>query len=457
MNTLLIVDDDPGVIESFKVLLEENYHILTAASGNEALKQFKKRGVDLVLLDILLPDMDGLDVLKEIKKLDEAVEVIMVTAIKTVSTAIKAMKLGAYDYITKPFDIDEVAESIKKVLERQRLVREVEYLRSEVNKPPRFENIIGNSQKMKEIYQLILDLAKNETTVLISGASGTGKELIARAIHYNSKRQDKPFVTVDCSAIPENLIENEFFGHEKGAFTDAISQKLGKFEIANSGTIFLDEVGNLRKEMQAKLLRVLQEREINRLGGTKPIKIDVRVIAATNINLKRAVRDGKFREDLFYRLNVVPIEVPSLKERREDIPLMVDYFFKFYRKKACKKKIKKVSPYAIKRLTRYDWPGNVRELMNVMERMVVLCKRNVIDHRMLPLEILAAKREEGVHLVPKVKPLKEVVDQFEKEYVVSVLKRVNWNQSRAAKIMGIHRNTLIYKLAHLGIKEEYEW
>ena len=452
LPNILVVDDEVNVIESFKQLLEGDYKVLTATNGEEALEKVEKENLDVVLLDIKMPGMDGIEVLRRIGELKENVDVIMVTAVNTMKTAIEAMKLGAYDYITKPFDVDEVIVSIDKALEKRRLTRELFYLRLEVAKPVNFDNIIGTSEKMREVYEIVSEMTKNDSTVLISGESGTGKELIARAIHFNGLTKDRPFIAVDCASIPENLLESELFGHEKGAFTDATSQKLGRFELANQGTLFLDEIGNLRPDMQGKILRVLQEREIQRVGGVKTIKIDVRIISATNIDLKKAIKEGRFREDLYYRLNVVPIELPPLRERKEDIPLLVRYFLEIFNREFGKK-IDDITPQAMEAFVNYRWPGNVRELRNVIERLVALTKEEVISHERLPLDILLAVETGEVEIGKEGMLLREAREQIEKQFILAVLEKVNWNQTEAAKILGIHRNTLIMKIQNLGIKK----
>ena len=452
LPNILVVDDEINVIESFKRLLEDDYKVLTATNGEEALEKIEKENLDIVLLDIRMPEMDGIEVLRRIREMSENVDVIVVTAVSTMRTAIEAMKLGAYDYITKPFEVDEVIVSINKALEKRCLAREVSYLRSEVAKSVKFGNIIGTSEKMRQVYEIVSEMTKNDPTVLIHGESGTGKELFARAIHFNGLRKDKPFVAVDCASIPENLLESELFGHEKGAFTDATSQKLGRFELANQGTLFLDEIGNLKPDMQGKILRVLQEREIQRVGGVKTIKIDVRIISATNVDLKKAIKEEKFREDLYYRLNVVPIELPSLRERKEDIPLLARYFLEIFSREFGKK-IKDITPEAMEFLMNYRWPGNVRELRNVIERLVALAKEEVISHKGLPLDILLTVKTEENNIGEEGMLLKGAREQFEKQFILGVLEKANWNQTEAAEILGIHRNTLMLKMQNLGIKK----
>ncbi|OGS21135.1 MAG: hypothetical protein A3J83_00760 [Elusimicrobia bacterium RIFOXYA2_FULL_40_6] len=449
--TILAVDDESSILESFKVLLEQDYNLLTADSGEGALDIIRKKDVDLVLLDILMPGMDGMEILRKIKEINESIDVIMITAVKTVKTAIEAMKLGAYDYISKPFDADEMLNTISKVIEKRSLLKEVTYYRSEAGKDVVFENIVSISKEMEKVFEVVKEMVKNDATVLICGESGTGKELIARAIHYNSLRKEKPFVTVDCASMPENLMESELFGYEKGAFTDALSQKLGKFELANSGTIFLDEIGNLKMDTQSKLLRVLQERELQRLGGLKAIKIDVRIISATNIDLVKAIREGRFREDLYYRLNVVPINIPPLRERKEDVSLLAEHFVDKYNK-VFNKKIKGLSQKALEYLMNYKWPGNVRELKNVIERLVVLAKSETIAPVNLPTEILLSGKTIENSAADNSKVFKNVRNQFEIQYLLTILDKVRWNQTKAAKLLGIHRNTLIWKMRTLNIK-----
>lgn len=448
--TILIVDDEVNILESFKMFLKDDYNIFTATSGEEALKIVEKGNINLILLDIMLPDFDGIDLLRKIKDINKNIEVIMVTAIKTVKTAIQAMKLGAYDYITKPFNVDEVVSSIEKCLEKQKLVREVTYLRAELSKPFVFDNLVGGSEEMRQLYEMVKEVAKSNTTVLVTGESGTGKELIARAIHFNSPRKNNPFIAVDCATLPDNLVESELFGHEKGAFTDANTQKSGRFELANGGTVFLDEIGNLKPDVQSKILRAIEEKEIQRVGGTGIIKVDVRIISATNIDLKKAVEEGKFREDLYYRLNVIPVFLPPLRERKEDIPVLIEHFLKTYNQQF-RKKIKGFSPLAMEYLLSYHWPGNVRELRNIVERLVALEKDETIGQERLPLDILLEYKKEK-KLLPEEMSFKIARREFERQFILGILEKTNWNQSEAARLLGVHRNTLLYKMSLLGIK-----
>ncbi len=447
---VLVVDDDPGLRESLRVILEDEYEVMDVPDGFQALEVIRSCQVDLVLLDIRLPGLDGIEVLERIKALDEQLEVVLVTAVKTVRTAVEAMKLGAFDYLTKPFDDDEVLSVIRRALEKRALEREVVFLRSELDRRRDFDQIVGQHPEMQKLYQLIAQVARTASTVLITGESGTGKELVARAIHRQGPRRDKPFVPVNPAAISETLMESELFGHEKGAFTGASQRKLGKFELAHGGTLFLDEIVTLKPELQAKLLRVLQEREIERVGGTRSIKVDVRIIAATNVDLKKAVGSQIFREDLYYRLHVVPVSVPPLRERREDIPLLVDHFVRRYSHEF-KKQVTGVSPDALAALLDYPWPGNVRELQNVIERSVVLVEGPLIQLKDLPLDLMLPDQTARAREVEAL-PLREACRQFERRVVLRVLERARWNQSEAARLLGLHRNTLKVKLAKWKVR-----
>ncbi len=437
---VLVVDDDPGVRESFRLTLEDHYDVIDVADGPAALDVVRASQVDLVLLDIRLPEMDGIEVLERIKAIDDGIEVILVTAVKTVRTAVAAMKLGAFDYLTKPFEEDELLAVIGRALDKRSLEREVTFLRGELARTQDADEIVGQHPSMQKLHRLIAQVARTTATVLITGESGTGKELVARAIHRQGPRDPKPFVAVNPAAIPETLIESELFGHEKGAFTGAYQRKLGRFELAQGGTLFLDEIGTLKAELQAKLLRVLQEREIERVGGTRAIKIDVQIIAATNVDLKDAVGRGAFREDLYYRLNVVRVEVPPLRERAQDIPLLVEHFIR-RSSREFNKRVEALSPEALAALQEYRWPGNVRELQNVIERSVVLVEGPVIQLNDLPLDVLLPehrrKVQEADHL-----PLKSATEDFERQIVLRVLERVKGNRSEAARILGLHRNSL---------------
>ncbi len=454
LRSVLVVDDEVGARESLKMILKNDYEVFSAKDAEEAFLHVKERSPDVILLDIILPDLDGLKVLEKIKQNDPDVVVIMITATKTVKTAVEAMKLGAYDYVTKPFDIDELRLIISRSLSTKALEQEVKYRREEMDKDFDFRNIIGKSKSMKEIFKVVKQIADSRSTALIMGESGTGKELISRAIHYNSNRKNYPFVTINCAAIPETLIESELFGHEKGAFTNAIERKLGRFEVAHQGTLFLDEIGELSLATQAKILRFLEEREFNRVGGSKTIKVDVRLITATNKDLNQMIKKGGFREDLYYRINVVPILIPPLRERKEDIPVLVEHFIdKFGVENS--KNVRGVSKEALEVMIQYEWPGNIRELENLIERVITLTANEYIQLNELPPFLKS---------VPKVDGLKESVldgkvsflqaeEEFEREVILDALKKTNYIQSHAAEILGISRRILKYKMDKLGINQ----
>ncbi|MGH7265386.1 MAG: sigma-54-dependent transcriptional regulator [Candidatus Rokuibacteriota bacterium] len=447
---VLVVDDDPGLRESFRLILDEDHDVLEAADGGQAMDTVRTTQVDLVLLDIRLPDMDGIQVLEQIKAFDDNVEVILVTAVQAVRTAVAAMKLGAFDYVTKPFEPEEILPLVQRALEKRALDREVVYLRSEVARQHDFEDLVGRHPQMQRLYQLIEQVAAAPVTVLVLGESGTGKELVARAIHRKSRTRNGPFVPVNVAAIPEALAESELFGHERGAFSGAFQKKLGKFELAHGGTLFLDEIATLRVDLQAKILRALQEREIERVGGTRRIKVDVRVVAATNTDLRKALETGALREDLYYRLNVVELTVPPLRERVEDVPLLVEHFIRKYAARFGKR-IREVAPGALELLRGYSWPGNVRELSNIVERSVALVDGTRIEATDLPLDLLLPSRRAPGGRDEEFR-LKEAREQFERQLVLKVLDRVDWNQSRAARLLGMHRNSLKAKLAGWGIR-----
>ena len=446
-NTILIADDD----ESMRRVIEYNlsnkgYRVLLASNGVEALNIFKSEDVDIVVTDIRMENIDGLELLKEIKKLKSNALVIMITAHGSVETAVKAMKLGAHDYITKPFDRDELQIVVEKALNLQSLMSENIRLRQELTDRFSLNNVIGASSKMKRIYDLVARVAKSDSTILLQGESGTGKELIARAIHFNSSRVEKPFVTVNCSAIPENLLESELFGYEKGAFTGAIKDKSGKFETADEGTIFLDEIGDLRKDLQMKLLRVLQEKSIDKVGATESINVDVRVIAATNIQLEIAIKEGKFREDLYYRISVIPILLPPLRERKDDIPLLAQHFINKHGSGGCKIQSKVFDIF-----NRYDWPGNVRELENIVERALVLRKEdNVISPEDIPDYIKTKQYQSPMPLEIPDDGIK--LEEVEKILIINALNKAGQNQTRAAELLTISRQTLIYRMQKYDIK-----
>lgn len=445
---ILIADDEQNMIWAMKKALKnEGYKIIAVSDGTEAVERVKAESPDLILLDLRMPRLDGMGALKEIKMIDPGIPVIMITAHGTTESAVQAMKMGALDYISKPFDVEELKIQIRKALDVRDMKEQIEYLTEELkNRTGRV--IIGESPKMKRVLEMVEKVANSNATVLITGESGTGKELIANAIHYNSNRKDKPYVKVNCGAIPESLIESELFGHEKGAFTGAISRKLGRFERANGGTIFLDEVGELSPATQVKLLRVLQERQIERVGGTEVIDVDIRVIAATNRDLKKMVEEGAFREDLYYRLNVMPIELPPLRERKEDIPKLIRYFLKKYCDEMGKPDMD-VSDNAMEALVSYSWKGNIRELENVMERLVILSQGNVINKGDLPKELIYDNKQAAEFQLPE-QGIK--LDEVEKSLIRQALEKCNNNQTKAAELLGITRHTLIYRMEKYRIK-----
>jgi len=454
-SAVLIVDDEAGVRDAVRMVLEDTCEVLHAATGEQALEVLRANEVDLVMLDHRMPGESGIDVLPRLMAVDPSIVVVLATAVRDVRMAVEAMRRGAYDYLTKPFDVEEIRLVVRRGLEKRALAREVVSLRSALAEGPPpaphgFEGMVGRHPGMVRIYQLIAQIGDSAVTVLITGESGTGKELIARAVHRQSERREAPFVAVNVAAIPDTLLESELFGHEKGAFTGAIARKLGRFELAHGGTVFLDEIGSLRLELQAKLLRVLQEREIERLGGSRPVPVDVRVLAATNVNLHQAVRERAFREDLFYRLNVVPIHVPPLRERRDDIPRLVRHFVRKIARES-HRDVRDVSAGALDALTRYGWPGNVRELENVIHRAVVLARGPVIQLQDVPLDV-AMPETARVPEESGATSLRVACDQFERQYVLRVLERGHWNISRAARLLGVHRNTILAKLAAWGVR-----
>jgi len=449
-DKILVVDDEQSMREFLDIMLKkEGYKVSLASNGEEVLKYIDKDIFDLVLLDIRMPKMDGIAVLKKIKSTSPETVVIMITAYASADTAIKAMKEGAYDYITKPFKVDEIKLIIKNALEKKHLQKENVLLKQVVRDRYVFENIIGQSPKMLALYDLLHKVAPTKTNVLITGESGTGKELVAKAIHFNSPRKEKPFVTLNCGAIPEALLESELFGHMKGAFTDAIATKKGLFEMADEGTIFLDEISELPLMMQVKLLRVLQDREFKRVGGTEDIRVDVRIIAATNKDLERAVKEKRFREDLYYRLNVIQIKLPSLRERREDIPVLAAHFLKRYSEEL-NKNISRISPEALHLLLNYEYPGNVRELQNIIERAVVISRDTIISLHDLPFgdidecETFGSKKEGR---------LRQSIEGMEQKMIVDAMEKAGYHQTKAAEALGISERMLRYKLKKYGLKD----
>jgi DNA-binding NtrC family response regulator len=452
---ILVVEDDKGTRESLSEILEmEGYETKTAENGQRAMKFLGEDEYDIVLTDLKMPLADGMEVLKHVKKTAPETEVVIFTGFASIKNAVEAMKLGASDYVTKPLQVDDIKIKIQKALDHKRLKDENRALKRQLKTKYRFENLLGNHEKMLEVFRLIETVADSDSTILIHGKSGTGKELVAKAIHYNSHRHEKPLIPVNCGAIPEDLLESELFGHERGAFTGAVAMRKGRFELANGGTIFLDEIGDMSPALQVKLLRVLQEQEFERVGGTKSIRVDVRVIAATNKNLEEAVDEGKFREDLFYRLNVIPMHLPPLKERVSDIPLLAHYFLERFNKEK-KKNIEDISPECMNILMNYEWPGNVRELENLMERLVILKQKGVVTPDDLPEKYIAAKKD---RILPKIEIpeagicFKTLVNEFEKKLIVQALDRSNWVKNKAAKLLNMNRTTLVEKIKKIDVE-----
>jgi len=454
---ILVADDEPSMREFLDIMLKkEGYQVLLASNGEEVMKLIEKDIFDLVLMDIRMPRLDGIASLKKIKVSSPETIVIMITAFASADTAIRAMKEGAYDYITKPFKVEEIKLIIKNALEKKNLRKENTLLKQVVRDRYHFENIIGQSPKMLALYDLLEKVAPTKTNVLITGESGTGKELVARAIHYNSPRKEKPFVTLNCGAIPESLIESELFGHVKGAFTDAIATKKGLFEVADEGTLLLDEISELPLLMQVKLLRVLQDREFKRVGGTEDIRVDVRIISATNKDLEEAVREKRFREDLFYRLNVIQIKLPSLRERKEDIPPLAMHFLKKYSEEL-NKKISVISPDALRILLHYDFPGNVRELQNVIERAVAL-----EGDQELTAQNLGSYLEEqtssknfpvGLDIPSEGIDLEKIVEEIERTLLLKALDRTKGIKKKAAELLHINFRSMRYRLEKYGLDQ----
>jgi DNA-binding NtrC family response regulator len=444
--SLLIVDDEEIVIRSCRrIFSDSNYAVDSAQSGIEALKKVEETSYDVILLDIMMPKMDGLEVLQRVKEMHPSIEVIMMTGLSEIQTAVKAMKLGAFDYLSKPFDPDEIELVVNRALERRQLKQENRTLKTEASSKYRFENIIGSSPPMQAVFALIGKCAPTNSTVLITGESGTGKEMIARAIHYNSLRKDQPFVTVDCNTLSQDLLESELFGHVKGAFTGAMSNKRGMFDMANNGTLFLDEFGNISLSTQAKLLRVIQEHEFRAVGNTTTQKTNVRLVTATNKDLKAMVAAGTFREDLYYRVNVFPIHSPALRERRDDIPALAFHFLKLFSNEL-EKPVSEISEGAMSLLMNYAWPGNVRELENTIQRAVILSSdhtvrqvhlANIIDSVPLP-DFEVPRTSDDLKRVKKLAREKSVED-IEKLFIQETLKRNNSNVTKSAEETGMQR------------------
>jgi two-component system response regulator HydG len=440
---VLIVEDEEGMREFLRLLLgKERYEVVAADCGEKAIEKFREENFHVVITDIKMPGMDGIQVLTKLKEIDPSVPVILMTGHASMDTAIEAVNKGAFAYLLKQARNDEIKQLVKKAIEMRLLRNENRRLKQEIKKSNSKRPIIGKSERIRQVFSLVDKVAETDSTILIFGESGTGKELVAREIHHRSERAKGPFTSINCGALPETLLESELFGHVRGSFTGAVRDKEGMFAVAKGGTFFMDEVGETTPAIQVKLLRVLQEREIIPVGGTKPIKVDVRLIAATNADLENAVETGKFRADLFYRLNVIPIHLPPLRQRKDDIPLLVEYFLKGYCSNA-DKQVKTLSPEALDILMRYDWPGNVRELENALERGVILQEGHVITAEDLP-ERLRTQRTESRGSVVSTSNL--TLEELEKEYLLKVLDETGWHKKRAASILGINASTLYRKL-----------
>jgi len=451
MSKILVIDDEQSLRDFLAIMLKkEDHEVVTAGNGADALKAVHAEIFDLVITDVKMPGVGGIDVLRTIKEISPETVVIMITAFATAETAVEAMKLGAYDYITKPFKIDEIKLIIQKALEKRFLRNENILLKREIKSRAGFENFIGKSEPMQKVFFLIRQVADTSSTVLITGESGTGKELVAKAIHYNSARKDGPFVTINCGALPETLLESELFGHMKGSFTGAVSNKQGLFEAANGGTIFLDEISATTPALQVKLLRVLQERSFMRVGGTTAIKVDVRVIAASNKELLEEVAKGAFREDLYYRLNVLPIHLPPLREKKEDIPLLIAFFLKKYSKKESDRSwTKKIEADTMKTLISYQWPGNVRELENMIERLVIIAPGDAIQLEHLPDNV--KNYQPCALLIPTEIPdtgmdLEALLGNAEKTLLQKALEKAGGVQTEAAKLVGLSFRSFRHRL-----------
>lgn len=468
MRSILVIDDQPPIRE----LLAEffgvhGFEIVGVGDGQAGIDLLKQRKFDLFFVDLSMPGMGGIDVLREVKALDIDIPSIVITGFGSIPTAVEAVRLGAYDYIAKPFNLDDLMITVNRAFDHSKLQKENAVLKKQVREKYNFKKLIGNSPQMQALQKFIEKISDTDSTILITGESGTGKELVARTIHFNSSRGSEPFVPLNCGAIPRDLIESELFGHEKGAFTGAVNARIGRFELANGGTIFLDEIGELPFPLQVKLLRVIQEREFERVGGTRTIKVDVRILAATNLDLEKAVVEQTFREDLYYRLNVIPVHIPPLRERNDDVPLLVNHFIgEFCRRK--KKPLVKVSGEASDLLRSYVWPGNVREVENVVERMIILNESGEIGVEDLPQRIVAGRGNgPKLHLVPAVTPpedisaqmqwtesgvdLNGILEEMEKKLIVQALRQSGGVKKKAAVLLGLNRTTFLEKVKKMGV------
>jgi DNA-binding NtrC family response regulator len=456
---ILVVDDDTSLRTAlFRALDRKGYQVITASSKNEALQLGQaERPADLVLCDVRLPDGDGIDFMTEFKRNNPNTLFIVLTGFGTIDTAVRATKSGAEHFVTKPFELNEILSLVDKTLSHKRLEQENLNLRSALHKKYRFDNIVGQSEAITRVLEMIERVSRSESTVLITGESGTGKELVAKAIHYNSNRANKPFVPINCGAIPSELLESELFGHVKGAFTGAVSSRVGRFELAEGGTIFFDEIGDMSPHLQVKLLRVLQERRYEPVGSAKTFNSDVRVIAATNAHLENAVKEGRFREDLYYRLNVIPIHIPALRDRKADIPLLFHYFIEHFNTDK-KEKIQGLSPHAMELLTEYAWPGNIRELENLVERLAILKGGGIVDIDDLPEKYRGIDAPQGslvrdMNLPEDGMDFNSAVDAFENALITQALEKTGWNRNQAALLLKLNRTTLVEKIKKKGLRQ----
>ena len=454
---LLVVDDETGVRQSLQLVFNKSYNVLEACSADEAIEKTSSEKPDVILLDIMMPGTDGLAVLKQIKSVHPDGQVIMLTGLNTARTAFVAKGTGAFDYVTKPFDVEELRLRVEHALEKIQLSRELERLKEEVGRKYGVEQIIGRSKQIVDVFKAVSMVAAKKSTVLITGESGTGKELIARAIHYNSDRRAKPFVVVNCAALPDTLIESELFGYERGAFTNASQKKIGRFELAHGGTLFLDEIGELNLGTQAKFLRAIEQETFTRLGGTDDIKVDVRVVAASNRDLEQMAKNAEFRPDLFYRLNVVSLFLPPLRERREDIPLLLDHFLRI-KAREHSITVKTLSPEVVDFFVSYPWPGNIRELENLVERLTILTPHETVMLRDLPAGMRSTDQTATLKedVLSGSRPLSDAVDEFERELIVKALQRTGFNQTKAASLLGTSRRILKYRIEKLKINDPNE-
>ncbi|OFZ17939.1 MAG: Fis family transcriptional regulator [Bdellovibrionales bacterium RBG_16_40_8] len=463
---ILIVDDDTSLRTAlFRALDRKGYQVITAASKAEALQLGQSdRPADLVLCDLRLPDGDGIDFMNEFKRTNTASLFIVLTGFGTIDAAVRATKNGAEHFITKPFELNEILNLVDKTLAHKRLERENIQLRSALHKKYRFDNIVGQSDGVTQVLELVERVAAADSTVLITGESGTGKELVAKAIHFNSNRASKPFVPINCGAIPGELLESELFGHIKGAFTGAVSNRVGRFELAEGGTVFFDEIGDMSPQLQIKLLRVLQERKYEPVGSTKTFSSDVRIIAATNVNLENAVKEGRFREDLYYRLNVIPLHIPALRERKSDIPLLFHYYMEYFNE-GKKEKLTGITPAAMEFLNNYEWPGNIRELENLVERLAILKNGGLVDVNDLPEKYKGQNTttmtatssldvKSTINIPPEDIDFNTAVDAFENALIMRALEKTGWNRNQAALLLKLNRTTLVEKIKKKGLRPE---